>query len=141
MPKPPMLFPSLRYADARAAIDFLCRAFGFERHAVFTDDDDPSIVIHAELTFGDSMVMLSSALPNESQRRYGFKTPAQAGCITMSVSAVVENADEHYARAKAAGASIITEIHDNVGYPGRSYNAKDPEGNDWDFGTYNPWAV
>ena len=136
----PSLFPTLRYKDAPAAIDFLCRAFGFERRAVYTDEKDPTIVHHAELVLNGSMIMLSSALPDEAKKRYGWKTPREAGGITMCVCGIVEDVDGHYARAKAAGAEIVTELHDNRGYPGKSYNARDPEGNDWDFGTYNPWA-
>ena len=52
------LFPVLVYDDARAAIDFLEQAFGFERAAVHEDD---GTVQHAELRFGSELVMLSSA--------------------------------------------------------------------------------
>ena len=136
----PTLIPCLRYKDAPAAIDFLCRAFGFERRAVYRDDNNPAIIHHAQLVLNGSMVMLSSALPGAAQDRYRWKTPAEAGGITMCVCAIIDDPEAHYARAKAAGAEIVTEPHDNQGYPGRSYNARDPEGNDWDFGTYNPWA-
>jgi uncharacterized glyoxalase superfamily protein PhnB len=133
------LIPCLRYDDAPAAIDFLCSAFGFERHAVFADPENPKIIHHAQLRLGDNLVMLSSAMPGEATDRYRWQTPAQAGGITMCVCAVIDDPDAHFARAKAAGAEIVTEPHDNEGYPGRSYNARDPEGNDWDFGTYDPW--
>ena len=83
------LIPCLRYRDAPAAIDFLCGAFGFTRHAVYADDADPSIVHHAQLVFGNSMVMLGSARPGEMQALYGWKTPAEAGGITMCVCAWV----------------------------------------------------
>jgi uncharacterized glyoxalase superfamily protein PhnB len=85
--------------------------------------------------------MLSSATPGETRERYRWRTPAEADGITMCVCAVVENIDAHYARANACAAEIVTALHDNVGYPGRSYNARDPEGNNWDFGTYNPWTM
>ena len=134
------LIPCLRYADAPAAIDFLCAAFGFERHAVFANAADPHIIDHAQLRLGKSLVMLSSAIPGEASDRYRWRTPAEAGGITMCVCAVIDDPDAHHARAKAAGAEIVTEPHDNLGYPGRSYNARDPEGNDWDFGTYDPWV-
>ena len=39
----------LAYKDAPAAIDFLCKAFGFDRHAVYADDKDPSFIHHAQL--------------------------------------------------------------------------------------------
>jgi uncharacterized glyoxalase superfamily protein PhnB len=98
------------------------------------------LVVHAELTLGDSMVMLSSARQDQAQQRYRFITPAQAGGITSCVCAVIADPDAHYAQAVAAGAEIVRELGDNSGYPGRSYNARDPEGYNWDFGNYDPWA-
>lgn len=136
----PRIIPCLRYKDAPAAIDFLCRAFGFERHAVYLDEKDPSIVHHAQLTLDGSMVMLSSATRSQTEDIYRWRTPAEAGGVTVCVAVIIADPDSHYARAKAAGADIVTEPHDNEGYPGRSYNTRDPEGNNWDFGTYDPWA-
>jgi uncharacterized glyoxalase superfamily protein PhnB len=132
--------PCLRYINAPAAIDFLCAAFGFERHAVYADETDPSLIHHAQLRLGNSLVMLSSATPGPAAERYRWRTPSEAGGITACVCCVIDDPDAHFARAKAAGAEIVTEPHANEGYPGRSYNARDPEGNDWDFGTYDPWA-
>jgi len=140
MTERPSLIPCLRYDDAPAAIDFLCRAFGFEKHAVFADPENPAIIHHAQLTLNGSMVMLSSARDDETVALYRWKTPAQAGGVTACIAARIADPDAHFARAKAEGADIVTEPHDNQGYPGRSYNVRDPEGNNWDFGTYDPWA-
>ena len=52
------VIPSLRYRDAPAMIDWLCKAFGFEKHAVYADGNT---VHHAQLTFGNGMIMLGSA--------------------------------------------------------------------------------
>jgi len=134
------LIPCLRYRDAPAAIDFLCRAFGFARHAVYADDEDPSIVHHAQLTLGNSMIMLGSDRPGEVKHIYSWKTPAEAGGITMSVCAYVADPDAHCARARMEGAEIIRDPYANDGYPGRAYDARDPEGNVWNFGSYDPWA-
>jgi uncharacterized glyoxalase superfamily protein PhnB len=138
MPSP--LFPGIRYADAPAAIDFLCNAFGFTRHAVYADDTDKTLIHHAQLTLGDGMIMLGSARPDETQKLHGLKTPGEANGTTMSIYVYVPDADEHWAHAKAAGADIITPPHDNEGYPGRGYAARDPEGHVWSFGSYDPWA-
>jgi uncharacterized glyoxalase superfamily protein PhnB len=78
--------------------------------------------------------------PDVVQDRYHWKTPSEAGGVTMCVCAVIEDPDAHAARARVAGAEIITEPHDNEGYPGRSYDARDPEGNVWNFGNYDPFA-
>ncbi len=140
MPVHHALIPCLRYADAPAAIDFLCRAFGFERQAVHVDPDDPTIVHHAQLLLDGNMVMLGSVRPGGAGERYRWKTPAEAGGITMCVCAVIDDPDAHAARAEAAGAELLTRPHDNEGYPGRGYDARDPEGNVWNFGSYDPWA-
>lgn len=140
MPVHHALIPCLRYADAPAAIDFLCRAFGFTRQAVHADPDDPTIVHHAQLLLDGNMVMLGSDRPGETRDLYRWKTVAETGGITMCVCAVIDDPDAHAARAEAAGAEILTRPHDNEGYPGRSYDARDPEGNVWNFGSYDPWA-
>lgn len=135
------LIPCLRYADAPAAIEFLCDAFGFVRQAVYADDADPKIVHHAQLLLDGNMIMLGSAQrENETARLYNWKTPAEAGGITMSVYVVIDDPDAHAARARAAGAHIIRGPYDNAGYPGRGYDVRDPEGNVWSFGSYDPWA-
>jgi uncharacterized glyoxalase superfamily protein PhnB len=136
--RPPI--PCLRYDDAPAAIDFLCRAFGFERHALYPDEKDPSVIIHAQLKVGSGLIMLGSARPSPDQHLYRWRTPAEAGGVTMCVSLFVPDPDAHFARAEAGGADIIKPPYDNQGYPGRSYDARDPEGNVWNFGSYDPWA-
>ena len=141
MPTTPMLIPSLRYADAPAAIDFLCRAFGFARHAVYADDADPSVIHHAQLVLGDSMLMLGSARSDEARQLYGFRLARQAGGVTGSIYVVVADPDAHVETARGAGAEIIRPPHDNEGYPGRGYECRDPEGNVWSFGSYDPWAT
>ena len=133
------LFPCLRYDDAPAAIDFLCEAFGFARHAVYADDQDARIIHHAQLTLGPSMVMLSSVRPGEYVELYGWKTVVEAGGITSCIAAHVADPDAHHDRAKAAGAEIVAGPRDNAGYPGRSYDVRDPEGYVWNFGSYDPW--
>ena len=127
--------PALQYADAKAAIEFLCNAFGFERKAVYEGPDGS--IAHAELTHGNGMVMLGSAKDTE----YGklLVRPAKAGGVTMSVYVIVDDADAHFVRAKAADAQIIREPV-TQDYGGRDYTCKDPEGHVWTFGTYDPMA-
>jgi len=135
------IIPGFRYKDAPAAIDFLCRAFGFERHAVYADDKDPSIIHHAQLTLGGGMIMLGTARKDPPGDTFPWLTPAELGGVTCCVYVVVTDADAHCAQARAEGADIVSEPHDNEGYPGRGYGARDPEGNYWSFGTYDPWVV
>jgi uncharacterized glyoxalase superfamily protein PhnB len=130
------VIPALHDRDAPAAIEFLCRAFGFEKKAVY--EGEGGTIAHAELTLGNGMVMLGSAKDTE----YGklLVRPRAAGGVTMSVYVIVGDADAHFARAKAAGAEITREPV-TQDYGGRDYTSKDPEGNVWTFGTYDPWAA
>ena len=131
------IIPCLRYRDAPAAIDWLCRAFGFERHAVYAEGDT---VHHAQLVFGNGMVMLGSAdTASEWGRR--IAQPGDIGGLeTQSPCVVVTDVDAHYARAVAAGAELVQDIADQD-YGGRGYSCRDPEGHLWWFGSYDPWKV
>jgi uncharacterized glyoxalase superfamily protein PhnB len=124
---------ALQYKDAKAAIEFLCNAFGFEKKAVYEDKDGS--VAHAELMHGHGMVMLGSVKDTDYGRL--LRRPRDAGGVTMSVYVIVDHVDAHFARAKAAGVEIVQEpiTHD---YGGRDYTCKDPEGHVWSFGTYDP---
>jgi uncharacterized glyoxalase superfamily protein PhnB len=121
------IYPVLKYDDARAAIDFLERAFGFQRRAVH--DGENGGVAHAELTFEDEYVMLGST--GEGDDRFN------QGAGRYSLYVVVDDLDAHHARATEAGAAIERELED-TDYGSREYTARDPEGNLWSFGTYRP---
>src|SRR4051794_28599822 len=122
----PTVVPSLRYKDARRAIAFLEEAFGFKA-AMVVDGEDGSVA-HAEMTYGtDGMVMLGT----DRDDPYG----SHVGQGWMYV--VIEDADAHYARAKAAGAEIVRELEDQD-YGSRDYSAPGFEGNPWRFGAYPP---
>ena len=127
--------PTLRYRDAHAAIDWLERAFGFHRHFVVEDGDGG--VAHAQLTFGHGMIMLSSARDDEfgKMQRPPESTDAP---VSQSPYVIVTDVDAHHARALAAGAVIVMAPEDKD-YGGRGYGCRDPEGNLWSFGSYDPW--
>lgn len=139
MPVKPAIIPSLRYEDAPAAIDFLCRAFGFARHAVHADDQDPAIIHHAQLVDRGCMIMLASPNDGEWSRKAGIKSVREAGGNTQAPYIVIDDVDAHADRARAAGAEIIFAPADQD-YGGRVYSARDPEGYVWSFGSYDPWA-
>jgi uncharacterized glyoxalase superfamily protein PhnB len=129
------VIPALRYRDAPAAIGWLCRAFGFEKHLVVPGE--AGTIAHAELRFGNGMIMLGSVLETQFGRL--MKQPDEiGGAETQSAYVVVNDADAVYARAKAAGARIAIEIKDED-YGGRGFSCYDLEGHLWSFGTYDPW--
>jgi uncharacterized glyoxalase superfamily protein PhnB len=129
----PTIFPTFRYRDADAAIRFLKEAFGFEDHGVHRVDD--GTVVHAELRFGDGMIMLGSQRDDWMRTRI----PDEMGGVTSSPYLVVSDIDAHDDRARAAGAEIVRALQD-TDYGSQEYSARDPEGHLWHFGTYDPFA-
>jgi len=120
------VIPTLIYRDANRAIEFLKSAFGAEEHAVHRGDDGS--VAHAELRLGDGLVMLGDHDP-------AGRLPREPG--SGSVYVVRAEVDEHFARARAAGAEVVMEPTDQS-YGSRDYIVRDPEGVLWCFGTYRP---
>jgi uncharacterized glyoxalase superfamily protein PhnB len=132
------VIPCLRYRDAAKAIDWLCDAFGLTRHLVVPGE--AGSIAHAELAFGAGMIMLGSAGKHGGGYDELVRTPAEVGGVgTQSVYVVVEDADAHHARARAAGAEVVMPLVDQD-YGGRGYTCRDLEGNVWSFGTFDPWA-
>ena len=124
------VYPSLTYADAAEAIDWLCRAFGFTKRLVVPGDGGR--IVHSELSFGGAVVMVSS--PKPDQKRLA---PRDLPGSSQALSLYVAQPDAHYARAKQAGAVIVRELRDEE-YGARGYEARDPEGHLWYFGDYRP---
>jgi uncharacterized glyoxalase superfamily protein PhnB len=129
----PNIFPTLRYRDANAAIEWLKDVFGFEEKAVYRGDD--GVVQHAELRLGTGMIMLGQHRPDGW---FGTSEP-DAESSPAGVYVVLEDVDAHHARAREKGADIFREPVDQD-YGSREYSARDLEGNRWSFGTYDPYA-
>ena len=129
------IVPSLRYRDAPAAIEWLCEAFGFEKHFVVPGED--GTIAHAQLVFGNGMIMLGSARDDEFGE---LQKPLETADSPVSKSAyvIVDDVDAHHARATAAGARVVMAPEDQD-HGGRLYACRDPEGNLWNFGSYDPW--
>lgn len=121
------VYPCLRYADTRAAIDFLVRAFGFTVKVVH--ESQTGGVAHAELFFDNGLVMLGDRPADRPA------PPAQSRDYVVYVA--VDDVDAHHAAAVAAGATVTRPPQDQP-YGSREYDALDPEGNIWSFGTYRP---
>jgi uncharacterized glyoxalase superfamily protein PhnB len=125
------IYTTLRYRDAMAAIEFLERAFGFERGDVHQGDD--GTVQHAELRFAGEWIMLGSTSDGSDGRLAVENGPTW-------VYVVVDDPDAHYERAVGAGAEVVRDLTDED-YGSRGYTARDLEGNVWSFGTYRPEAA
>ncbi|KOU19369.1 MULTISPECIES: VOC family protein [Streptomyces] len=125
----PSICPTLVYRDAKAAIKLLTEAFGFSQVAVYEGDDGS--VVHAELAYGNGVVMLGS------KGRGGAFDKAMEGAGPSGVYVVVDDVDAHHGRAVEHGVEILMGPTDQD-YGSRDYMARDGEGNIWSFGTYAP---
>ncbi len=130
------LIPSLRYSNALAAIDWLTRAFGLEKNAVYMGPNDT--VAHAQMTYGGGMIMLGS-VDNGSEYSKLMVQPDEIGLReTKGIYLVVPDADAAYATARQTGAEIVLDIRD-MDHGGRAFTCRDIEGHLWNIGTYDPW--
>jgi uncharacterized glyoxalase superfamily protein PhnB/ketosteroid isomerase-like protein len=123
------VWPILSFRDARAAMAFMRTAFGLEESVVFTDDNDVSQVLHAEMRWPlGGGIMFGSADKDDSE--FGQRKPGND-----AVYLACDDPDGLYARATAAGARVVRELRDES-YGSRGFTVRDPEGNLWSFGTY-----
>jgi uncharacterized glyoxalase superfamily protein PhnB len=123
----PQVWPTLRARDARALIRFLVDAFGFEETVVYSDGERVS---HAELAWPPGGGIMLGSAPSPGQPD---EWPLQPGSFGAYV--VTDDPDALFARATAAGAQVLSPLHD-TDYGSRDFGVGDPEGNHWSFGTY-----
>src|SRR5262245_47940562 len=143
MNPPPLGWPrissALFYEDAGAAIDWLCRAFGFSVRLKV--EGEAGRIEHSELELGsDGLVMVGSSGGHKEgrpERRLFVSPRAVGGHNTQSLCVYVDDADAHCARAREAGARIVQEpaVHDygEDYWADKGYSAQDPEGHIWWF--------
>lgn len=129
----PRISPAIFYDEAGPAIDWLCRAFGFQVRLKV--EGDGGRIEHSELTFGDGLVMVGTA---GGPRKASTASPRTlGGKNTQSLMLFVDDVDAHCATARAAGATITMEpaVHDygDDHWADRSYGALDVEGHNWWF--------
>lgn len=133
----PRISSSVYYEDPRAAIDWLCRAFGFEVRLKV--EGEGGRIEHSELTFGEGLIMVGTAgsAASEPWQKDYASPKSLGGRHTQALAIFVDDVDAHCARAKSAGARIVRELATNdYGedyWTDRSYGAADPEGHLWWF--------
>lgn len=129
----PRISVALWYEDPRAAIDWLCRAFGFEVQLLV--EGDAGRIEHSELVYGGGMIMVGG----EKHEKMPFAKPPSkvGGANTQNMMLYVDDIDTHHARAKAAGAVITQELemHDygDDHWADRGYECRDLGGHHWWF--------
>jgi uncharacterized glyoxalase superfamily protein PhnB len=129
------VIPMISYEDGIVALDWLSEAFGFRELTRMTGSDGR--LAHAEMEAGGGLIMLATPTPDyESPRRHRetcerARKWAAVPWIIDGVLVYVDDLDTHFKRARASGATILSEIEE--GPPGRRYRAEDLEGHRWFF--------
>lgn len=121
------LWHTLSVGDADAMIEWLT-AIGFTEHATYRDETDASIVHHAEWLWPDGGGIMFGTHRDDSPL---------AGTGPAAAYLVMDDPDSVFDRAVAAGATVVRAMVDQD-YGGRSGTVRDPEGNVWSFGNYQP---
>ena len=87
-------------------------------------------VAHAELAFGESLVMLGDAVPD-----IGYLDPRAVGGTAVTLHVYVPDADATFSAALAAGAREVSPVTDQF-YGDRSGTFEDPWGHRWTVSTH-----
>jgi PhnB protein len=131
------IVPFIGYEDAAAAIEWLEGAFGFREKREERVEQDGTIA-HAQLGLEGATIFLSTPAGYASPRTLRAESDAARRSydnrwVIDGHFVEVGDVDAHYERARAAGATILSEPEE-PGYGFRIYVAEDPEGHRWMFG-------
>lgn len=121
--------PHLVTRSAAQAIDFYKQAFGaVERYRM---PGPGNTIMHAEITIGDSIVMLGEESPMCPEN----KCPASLGGSPTTISLYVPDADKAFDRAVKAGANVVMPVMDMF-WGDRHGMVSDPSGHRWAIMTH-----
>jgi uncharacterized glyoxalase superfamily protein PhnB len=128
--------PMLSYEDGGAAIEWLCRAFGFEEAMRMAGSDGR--IGHAELRLEGARIFLATPTPEYEGPRHHAEHCAEARrwrevpYVIDGLHVRVTDVDAHFRRAREAGATILTDLEDES-HGERIYRVEDLEGHRWMF--------
>ena len=122
--KAPGCVPSLAFKDVPGAVEWLTRAFGLRERSEARLSWSGGCLAWMDL--GDVLINLTT------DGGHGLRSPEGAGAVSVALKIYVDDVDEHFRRAKAAGANILSGLEDGF-WGGRIYRASDLEGHHWEF--------
>ncbi len=130
----PRISSSLYYRDAAEAIDWLCRAFGFEVRLKV--EGEGGRIEHSELVLGGGLIMVADV--SKQDKMPYIRCPRDiGGGNTQNMMVYVDDAEAHCKRARDAGATIVTEMktsdYGEEYWTDRSYECTDIGGHHWWF--------
>jgi len=115
------IVPILVYEDVGKALEFLTRAFGFKERL---RAEWGGSINHAQMDIGGGSIMMG--------KQGGPFTVPPGDTVSQYAHVHVDNVDQHFAKAKAEGATILKEPQD-MPFGVRQYTAKDIGGHWWTF--------
>ena len=122
----PRITPNVFYDDPAAALEWLEKAFGFATRSSIPGPD--GAIIHAEMQVDDSVIMMSPTAGADA-----WKSPQSlGGSVTLGLYVYVDDVDAHFARARSAGGTIVSEPEDMF-WDDRTYVVEDLERHRWTF--------
>jgi uncharacterized glyoxalase superfamily protein PhnB len=129
----PRISTALWYPNGREAIDWLCRAFGFEVRLKVEGDD--GVIHHSELVYGEGVIMVGEPKPDKFPQT---RAPGQVGgANTQNMMVYVDDVEAHCKRAREAGARIVSEPsttdYGEDYWTDRGYECVDIGGHHWWF--------
>jgi uncharacterized glyoxalase superfamily protein PhnB len=119
----PRVLAHLAYEDVAQAVDWLSRAFGFRERIHVRHTRPGGRIGRTQMDVLDSVITLGEPSVHADSPRQG---------VSSMLYVYVDDVDEHCARARAAGATIVVELDDRP-WGDRTYQAADPEGHEWTF--------
>ena len=130
----PRISSAVYYEEAAAAIEWLCRAFGFE--VLVKIEGEGGRIEHSELTYGEGLIMVGQA-GSEGKASFRSSPRSLGGANTQNMMVYVDDVEAHCERARAAGAKIVSEpeTHDygEDYWADRGYECEDIGGHHWWF--------
>ena len=129
--------PMFSYEDVGRAADWIAKAFGFEETGRWSDEGGR--VTHVNMELDGGLIMLGYPSSDYQSPRHHAEICDQARAWSQTpyvidgVHVSVDDIDAHYEQAKAAGATILSELENNAGIGQRQYRAEDLEGHRWMF--------
>ena len=123
--------PGLFYRNARQALTWLERVFGFETSLVVEDGDGN--IGHSEMSYGTGKIAVAGEWESTLIANALMRSPLTIDrANTQQLEVLVEDVNAHYRHASQAGATIVQESTDQP-YGVRNYRALDLDGHEWTF--------
>ena len=127
----PQISSALYYSDPAAAIDWLCKAFGFQVRIKV--EGEGGAIVHSELEFGTGLIMVSGL----GRSKVGASPASLDGKNTQTLFVYVDDVEAHCVKAREAGAKVLTEPktsdYGEDYWTDRSCELEDLEGHKWWF--------